>query len=116
MICAKRKLSLHLVIEGERAWKRNSSRRRLFVCFLLVSSLFENDGQWDLKPRASAEKFPGEGQRKKRPKNSTIKLLSTISVACMKIQGGGARPPCPPLPTPMSETTALGNFVQKQYI
>jgi len=52
--------------------------------------------------------FRGLGQRKKdckmaRPKNSTIKPLSTISVPCMKIQWGHG-----PLPSPMA---ALGgNF------
>jgi len=48
--------------------------------------------------RASAEKFPGgwggESQTEKRPKNSTIKPLSTISVPCVKIHGGQA--PLPP--------------------
>jgi len=36
-----------------------------------------------------AEKFPrGEGPTEKaRPKNSTMKLLSTLSVPCIKIQG-----------------------------
>jgi len=59
--------------------------------------------------RASAEKFPGREERKKyqkiakktgggggatekRPKNSTSKLTSTISVPCMKIQGGYGLP------------------------
>jgi len=60
--------------------------------FLLVPSLFKTDGQWGLKLRASAEKFKGicrkisiGGPTEKRPKNSTIKLLSTISGPCMKI-------------------------------
>jgi len=35
---------------------------------------------------------------KTRPKNSTIKSLSTLSVSCMKIQGGHSLP----LPTPMA--------------
>jgi len=30
---------------------------------------------------------------KNRPKNSTFKPLSTMFVPCMKIQGGGGRPP-----------------------
>jgi len=33
------------------------------------------------------------GQRKKRPKNTTIKLLPTIFLSCMKIQRGHASPP-----------------------
>jgi len=44
-----------------------------------------------LKSRASAEKFPegGGATEKTRPKNSTIKLFSTLSVPCnMKIQEG----------------------------
>jgi len=68
-------------------------------------------------PKSSAEKFPGRGQQKKdrkiallsllrggngkkteklqkRPKNSTINPLSTISVPCMKIQAGHV--PLPP--------------------
>jgi len=57
---------------------------------------------------STVEPLPGVGgQRKKdrkiakkRPKNSANKTLSTISVPCMKIQGG-PRPHCPPLPTPM---------------
>jgi len=51
--------------------------------------------------RASAEKFPeGGGHRNKtRPKNSTIKPSSTLSVSCMKIQGGHG--PLPLLSTPM---------------
>jgi len=36
------------------------------------------------------------GQRKNRPKNSTIKPLSTISLPCMKIQRGGHGPSLPP--------------------
>jgi len=55
-----------------------------------------------LRPRASAEKFPGQATEtipknsKKKSKNSTIKPHSTISVPCvpcMKIQGGTAPPP-----------------------
>jgi len=63
------------------------------------------------RTRASADKFPkgekkkkkkkkkprgwggGGGGNEKRPKNSTIKPLSTISVPCMKIQGGHGLPP-----------------------
>jgi len=49
---------------------------------------------------ASAEKFPERGvaTEKTKPKNNTTKLLSTLSVSCMKIQ----RRPRPPLPTPMN--------------
>jgi len=36
---------------------------------------------------------------KTRPKNSTIKPFSTLSVLCMKIQGGHGHGP--PLPTPI---------------
>jgi len=39
---------------------------------------------------------------KKRPKNSTLKPLFTIFMPCLKIQGGGHGPPCPPLPTPIN--------------
>jgi len=40
-----------------------------------------------------------------RPKNSTTKPLSTLSVSCMKIQRGHG-PPLPPiLPTPMPVRT-----------
>jgi len=50
--------------------------------------------------RAPAKNFPGEGQRKKdrkianKTENSTtgIKPVSTISVPCMKIQGGCGPP------------------------
>jgi len=38
--------------------------------------------------------FQGEGATEKRPKNSTIKPLSTLSAPCMKIQGGHS--PLPP--------------------
>jgi len=40
--------------------------------------------------RASAEKFPGGGgeRKKTRPKISTTKPFSILSVPCMKIQGG----------------------------
>jgi len=46
--------------------------------------------------RASAEKFLGRGREteKTRPKNSTIKPRSALSVSCMKIQGGRSLP-CP---------------------
>jgi len=33
-------------------------------------------------------KFSKGDQRKKKPKNNTVKSLSTLSVLCMKIQGG----------------------------
>jgi len=59
---------------------------------------------------------PGEeGQRKKERKiakkaeNSTIKPLFTISVPCMKIQGGHA-PLCPPFPTPMVRVHILAIY------
>jgi len=56
-------------------------------------------------PRASTEKFPGgEQQKKTRPKNSTFKPPSTLSVPCMKFQGGTA-PPCPRLPTTIGGAT-----------
>jgi len=44
--------------------------------------------------RASAEKFPGGRgvNEKTRPKNSTIKPPSTLSVSSMKIQGGHGPP------------------------
>jgi len=50
-----------------------------------------------MKPRASAEKFPGgrANEKKNNTKNSTIKPSSTLSVACMKFRGRGARPPLP---------------------
>jgi len=50
------------------------------------------------------------GQRKKtRPKNSTIKSPSALSVSCMKIQGRGHGPILPPLPTlvPLSVTKVI---------
>jgi len=47
---------------------------------------------WLPLSRASAKKFPGGGTEKIRPKNSTIKPLSTLSVPSMKIQGGTASP------------------------
>jgi len=50
----------------------------------------------------SAEKFPGEPMEKSRPKNSTIKPPSTLSVSSTKIQGATA--PLPPLPTPWYST------------
>jgi len=54
-----------------------------------------------LRRGLSAENFPGGSQQKKtRPKNSTIKPPSTLSVSCMNIQGSHA-PSCPPLPTPV---------------
>jgi len=37
----------------------------------------------------------GVGCGKTRPKNSTIKPLSILSVSCMKIQGGSYGPPSP---------------------
>jgi len=43
-----------------------------------------------VKTRASAKKFPGGGggaTEKTKPKNRTIKLPSTLSISCMKIQG-----------------------------
>jgi len=46
--------------------------------------------------RASAEKFPegsGRTKEKTRPKNSAIKPPTTLSVLCMKIQGGAMPPP-----------------------
>jgi len=58
-----------------------------------------------------------EGQRKKdqkiakkTQKNSTIKLLFSISIPCMKIQGRGARPP---LPTPMLLRTTQCRVVSR---
>jgi len=55
--------------------------------------------QQHMLARASAEKFPGRGGAtvKTRPKNSTIKTLSTLSVPCIKIQrrhGPRCRRPC----------------------
>jgi len=71
-------------------------------------SYAQNCNYMILYSRASAEKFPrgggdmgnekkhyyapSRGPTEKRPKNSTIKPLSTISVPCMKIQGR-PRPP-----------------------
>jgi len=58
-----------------------------------------------IQARASAENFPGVFQgekrqrrkdrkiaKKKTPKNSTFKPLSTIFVPCMKIRGAGTAP------------------------
>jgi len=42
-----------------------------------------------------AEKFPRRGQRKKQARKIAPLSLSTLSVPCMKIQGGTARH-CPP--------------------
>jgi len=44
-----------------------------------------------IQSRALAEKFSG-GPTEKRPKNTTIKPLSAISVLCIKIQGVGHDP------------------------
>jgi len=48
-----------------------------------------------LLPRASEEKFPegGGNGKNKKTKNCTIKPPSTLSVSCMKIQGGHGFPP-----------------------
>jgi len=43
-----------------------------------------------MPPRASAKKFPGVPMGKTRPKHCTSKPLSTLTVLCMKIQGGTA--------------------------
>jgi len=48
--------------------------------------------------RRRQKNFQRRATEKTRPKNSTIKSLSTLSVPCKKIQGGHA---LPPLPTPM---------------
>jgi len=68
----------------------------------MVSSDFKRR---NMSIRAQAEKFPERGNAKKdrkvakQTKKWHIKFLSTISVSCMKIQGGTA-----PLPTPMYDS------------
>jgi len=52
-------------------------------------------GQGRKRQGRRQENFPGRRPTGKRPKNSTIKLLSTRSVPCMKFQGdhGPSLPP-----------------------
>jgi len=46
--------------------------------------------------KGDGRKFSGGVMEKTRPKNSTIKNLSTLSVSCMKIQGRGGHSPLAP--------------------
>jgi len=59
----------------------------------------ESGGDEVVAPKSRGRKnFPGGGGngKKTRPKNSTIKPPSTLSVPCIKIQGGGPWPPLLP--------------------
>jgi len=49
-----------------------------------------------IRGRNEKKKLKKTKNSKKRPKNSTIKSLSTISVPCMKIQRRGATATLPP--------------------
>jgi len=75
----------------------NKNITLIILVFSQIWASTSKDFQREKVERASAEKFPGRATEKrskkqKRPKNSTIKPLSTVS--CIKIKRG----PRPPLP------------------